>query len=147
MPGFIYESSGLVVAPKSNFFTTFNAEQWQPKFSADYFITARQHIRASFQWIGIKALEDENFLLPLSSDRLVRERRVASGDRSFSVSQMSLQLRYRWEIAPLSDLFVVYTRLVDSTGPIKSFKNIFTDGYQQPFEDLFVIKLRYRFGS
>ena len=41
----------------------------------------------------------------------------------------------------------VYTRLVDSTGPIRSFKNIFIDGYQYPFKNLFVVKLRYRFGS
>jgi Na+/melibiose symporter-like transporter len=27
------------------------------------------------------------------------------------------------------------------------FDNIFTDGYQKPFQDLFVVKLRYRFGS
>ena len=33
------------------------------------------------------------------------------GDSSdFSISRATLQLRYRWEIAPLSDLFVVYTR-------------------------------------
>ena len=86
-------------------------------------------------------------MLPLFSHRLIRKQGVASAEQSFSVSQLSLQLRYRWEIAPLSDLFLVYTRLVDSTGPIKPFKNIFTDSYQQPFENLFVVKLRYRFGS
>ena len=139
--------SGWLLHQNGNIFATFDAEQWQPKISADYFVTARQHIRASFQWVGIKALKDENFSLPPSSYRLIRMQRDAPDDRGFSVSQMSLQLRYRWEIAPLSDLFLVYTRLVDSTGPIKSFDNIFTDGYQKPFQDLFVVKLRYRFGS
>ena len=139
--------AGWLLHQNQNIFATFDAEQWQPKITAEYFITARQHIRASFQWIGIKALEDENFSLPLSSHRLIKEQSLASVDRSFSVSQVSLQFRYRWEIAPLSDLFLVYTRLVDSIGSIKSFKNIFTDGYDHPFEDLFVVKLRYRFGS
>ena len=139
--------AGWLLHQNENTFATFNAEQWQPKISADYFINARQHIRASFQWVGIQAIEEENFTLPLFSHRLIRKQGVASAERSFSVSQLSLQLRYRWEIAPLSDLFLVYTRLVDSTGPIKPFKNIFTDSYQQPFENLFVVKLRYRFGS
>ena len=139
--------AGWLLHQNGNIFATFDAEQWQPKISADYFITARQHIRASFQWVGIKALKDENFSLPPSSYRLIRMQRDASDDRGFSVSQMSLQLRYRWEIAPLSDLFLVYTRLVDSTGPIKSFDTIFSEGYQKPFQDLFVVKLRYRFGS
>ena len=139
--------TGWLLHQNHNIFSTFDAEQWQPKITADYFITARQHIRASFQWVGIKAWENENFFLPLSSRRLIKKQELASEDKSFSVSQVSLQLRYRWEIAPLSDLFLVYTRLVDSTGPIRSFKNIFTDGYQHPFENLFVVKLRYRFGS
>ena len=71
----------------------------------------------------------------------------ASDDKSFSISWASLQLKYRREIKPLSDLFLVYTRLVDSTGPIRSFKNIFTDGYQYSFKNLFVVKLRYCFAS
>ena len=66
---------------------------------------------------------------------------------SFSLSQMALQLRYRWEIAPLSDIFVVYTRQVDQGSALKSFSNTFSDGYENPVVNALTFKLRYRFGS
>ena len=60
---------------------------------------------------------------------------------------MTLQFRYRWEIAPLSDVFLVYTRLVDEGTALKSFSDTFTDGYDEPLGDFLVLKVRYRFGS
>ena len=39
--------TGWLLHQNHNIFSTFDAEQWQPKITADYFITA-QHIRASF---------------------------------------------------------------------------------------------------
>ena len=60
---------------------------------------------------------------------------------------MALQLRYRWEIAPLSDIFVVYTRQVDQGSALKSFSNTFSDGYENPVVNALTFKLRYRFGS
>ncbi|MEQ8690852.1 MAG: hypothetical protein RIC89_08450, partial [Pseudomonadales bacterium] len=63
------------------------------------------------------------------------------------VSRMTAQLRYRWEIGPLSDLFVVYTR--GSNLPDRrddDFGDLFADALDQPIVDVFVIKLRYRFG-
>ena len=64
-----------------------------------------------------------------------------------------LQLRYRWELAPLSDLFVVYSRGAalsldasarrDATG----FDDLFDSAWNDPILDQLVIKLRYRFGS
>jgi hypothetical protein len=69
--------------------------------------------------------------------------------RDFSVSQVSVQARYRWELAPLSDLFVVYTRQSNQAGLLldRSFNEVFQDSYQAPVTDALVVKLRYRFGS
>ena len=66
---------------------------------------------------------------------------------SFSLSQMTMQLRYRWEIAPLSDIFLVYTRVVDQGSRLKSFSDTFSDGYDNPVGNTLVFKIRYRFGS
>ena len=41
---------------------------------------------------------------------LVETEDVTAGSDDFAISRMSFQARYRWEIAPLSDLFFVYTR-------------------------------------
>jgi len=62
---------------------------------------------------------------------------------------VSLQARYRWEIAPLSDLFVVYTRQSNQAALLldQDFTDVFSNSYQTPLTDAFVVKLRYRFGS
>ena len=62
---------------------------------------------------------------------------------------MTFQLRYRWEIAPLSDLFIVYIRGADKGLGLQdnSFSDIFQAGWEDPTADAFIVKLRYRFGS
>ncbi|MCB1645167.1 MAG: hypothetical protein KDI36_06925 [Pseudomonadales bacterium] len=129
--------------------TAFDAEQWTPKITAEYFISAKQQFRASLQWVGIKAKEDRFFLVPTTPGDLIEVAKPAGPPDSFGLSQMSFQIRYRWELAPLSDLFVVYTRLADKGVALRdnSFSDIFDAGWQDPVNDVFVIKMRYRFGS
>ena len=65
----------------------------------------------------------------------------------FALSRLTAQLRYRWEIAPLSDLFIVYTRGSNLPGRVDDgFGDLFQDALDEPVIDYFVIKLRYRFG-
>ncbi|MCB1692382.1 MAG: hypothetical protein KDI19_06420 [Pseudomonadales bacterium] len=129
--------------------TTFNAEQWGPKLSIDYFLTARQQLRTSFQWVGIQAHEKEFFLVPLTPGDLIATAKPPGPSDSFGISQMVMQVRYRWELAPLSDLFVVYTRGADRAIGLRdnSFGDLLEDGWNNPIGDVFVVKLRYRFGS
>ncbi len=138
---------GWLLHQEDDNFTTFQAEQWIPRISADYFINAHQQFRFSFHWVGIKAMEDEFYKIPVRPGSLIPVAKPAGTTDSFSLSQMSLQLRYRWEIAPLSDLFFVYTRLVDEGTRLKSFRDTFSDGYDRPLVDILVLKIRYRFGS
>ena len=66
----------------------------------------------------------------------------------FTISRLTAQIRYRWEIAPLSDLFIVYTRgsNVPSLGHAE-FDRLFREALRDPIVDVIVVKLRYRFGS
>ena len=138
---------GWLLHQEDDNFTTFQAEQWVPRISADYFINAHQQFRFSFQWVGIKAAEYAFYKIPTRPGALIPVAKPSGPSDSFSLSQMSLQLRYRWEIAPLSDLFFVYTRVVDASARLKSFRDTFSDSYDQPLVDVLVLKLRYRFGS
>lgn len=144
---FYRDRHGWLLHQEDKNFTTFDAEVWTPKISADYFITAKQQLRASLKWVGIKAQEKEFFLIPSRPGDLIPVEKPPGESDSFSLSQMSFQLRYRWEIAPLSDVFVVYTRLVDSGSALKSFSDTFSDGYDDPLGNFLVLKLRYRFGT
>ena len=130
-------------------FTSFDALQIRPGLAMDYFINANQQLRFSLQWIGIVAEENEFWQVPATPGRLLpRTKLDPSYADDFTVSQMTSQLRYRWEIAPLSDLFIVYTR--GSNLPYQyddDFSSLFVDAFNQPIIDTLTIKLRYRFSS
>ena len=101
------------------------------------------------QWVGVKARAQQAYGILDQPGDLQRRPDLDASVPDFAVSQVSLQGRYRWEIAPLSDLFVVYTRQSNQSGLLlqRDFQTIFSDSYQQPVTDAFVVKLRYRFGS
>ena len=122
--------------------------QIRPGLATDYFINANQQLRFSLQWIGIVAEENEFWQVPDTPGRLLRRtKQDPSYVDDFTVSQMTSQLRYRWEIAPLSDLFIVYTRGSNLPGRVDDgFGDLFQDALDEPIIDYFVIKLRYRFG-
>ena len=130
-------------------FTTFRAKDWQPKIAMDVFFSARQQLRLTMQWAGIRGQEQDFYRVPLGDGDLVAYSK-APGDPSddFTISRLTAQLRYRWQIAPLSDLFVVYTR--GSNLPDRgydTFGELFNDALTEPIIDVLVIKLRYRFGG
>ena len=130
-------------------FTTFNTAIWRPRIEANYFLSARQQFKLTAQWAGIKAFEDQRWSVPIGDGDLVEEFKGENEQlRDFSISRLTFQARYRWEIAPLSDLFVVYTRgsNVDSR-PQDSFSELIRSSWSERLVDVFVIKLRYRIGN
>jgi hypothetical protein len=131
-------------------FTTFDAQDFQPRMAMDLFISARQQFRMTLQWAGIKAEEQQRWFLPEDGDGYLQPVEPGPDDspRDFVINRMTVQLRYRWQIAPLSDLFLVYTRgsnVTDNTLD-DGFDEIFYDALTEPVIDFFVVKLRYRFG-
>ncbi len=129
-------------------FTTFAAHDLRPTLALDLFLTARQQLRLTLQWAGIDADEQDYYRVPEGDGELQRVARgPVRGARDFSISRMTAQVRYRWEIAPLSDLFLVYTRGSNlPNSPDDGLGNLFTDALNDPVIDVFVMKLRYRFG-
>jgi len=130
-------------------FTTYAAQDFQPRLGVDLFLSARQQFRMSLQWAAIQAKEQERYYLPEDGDGYLVPVIPEPGarDRDFTINRMTVQLRYRWQIAPLSDLFVVYTRGSNYPSDIEDdFGDMFVDALSNPVIDFLVIKLRYRFG-
>ncbi|MYH14604.1 MAG: hypothetical protein F4149_05460 [Gammaproteobacteria bacterium] len=144
------DRDGWLLHQGADRFATFAADQLQATVSLDYFLTARQQFRASLQWVGVKATEQRFLRIPATPGDLIPGPRPADlAAFDFSVSQMALQVRYRWQLAPLSDLFVVYTRFADQARRLDDagFGDLLEDAFDEPLGDLFVVKLRYRLGS
>ncbi len=144
-----FHRDGWLVYQDGRDFTTYEANEWQPKLAMDFFLTSRQQFRMTMQWAGVRAEQQDFWVVPENPGKLdPRPRPPGAPSEDFTISNLTAQLRYRWEIAPLSDLFVVYTRgsnLPDQVN--EDFGNLFTDALNEPVVNLFVIKLRYRFGQ
>ena len=129
-------------------FATYRASHWQPQMAMDLFLTARQQLRMTMQWAGIKAEEQQFWRIAAAQGRLAETADDPSAEAGFTISRLTAQLRYRWEIAPLSDLFVVYTRGSNLDSRVYAeFGDLFKDALTEPLIDLLVVKLRYRFGG
>ena len=145
------DRNGWLLHQEQQNFTAFNADQWRGELNFDYFLTAKQQFRMALQWVGIQAKEDKFYHLP--ADAITRNRDLVQVSKpvgasdDFSLSQLNFQLRYRWQIAPLSDLFVVYTKGDSRRTFLSDFDELFENSWENPLGDSLVVKLRYRLGT
>jgi len=142
-----FDRNGWLLHQEDRNFTAFDARQWQPSMRVDYFLSSRQHFSAALQWVGIRAQEREFYTLSDQGTALTAGPKPPGPTDDFGLSQLSFQLRYRWQIAPLSDLFIVYTRGDTRRRSPDDFEDLFRDSWRDPLDDQLVVKLRYRLGS
>ena len=129
-------------------FTAFETEEWMPSVNFDYFINAKQQLRLGLQWVGIDADGAAFYRLAEGRRNLSAAGPADAPGEDFTISELNFQLRYRWELAPMSDLFVVYTRNADLPSAAgDSFGDLFANAFSDPLAEHLVVKLRYRLGS
>lgn len=141
------DRDGWLLHQEDQNFTTFDSIEWQPSLSLEYFPTARQNLRIAMQWVGLRAHEDKFYTLPVGTNQLVEGPKPPGPTDDFNISELNFQIRYRWQIAPLSDLFIVYTRGDSRETAVSHFGDLFSDSWNMPLGDQLVIKLRYRLGT
>ena len=143
------DQEALLIHQGDGAYTSFEAHQWAPNLEVNYFIGPRQQIRFTMQYNGLKAFEDRFWQSsPVGAEPLTPVAKPNDTPDDFVISRMTFQARYRWEIAPLSDLFLVYTR--GSNLPRDSFdtySDLFARTWNQPIVNIFAFRLRYRFGA
>ena len=143
------DQEALLVHKGSGSYTSFESHQWAPQLEMNYFLNAWQQLRFTLQWTALKAFEDRFW--QVDSQNLDFLQPVAKSDDdsdNFTISRLTFQARYRWEIAPLSDLFVVYTRGSNlPTDSFETFQDLLVQSWTDTIVDTLAIKLRYRFGS
>lgn len=138
---------GWLLHQEDREFATFSGNRWQPDLAIDFYPTAKQQLRLVLQWVGIEAIEDRFYTLQSNPGRLIEGAKPVGPGNDFSISTLNFQVRYRWQIAPLSDLFIVYTKGDSRRIGRDSFSNVFQASWRDPLADQLVIKLRYRLGS
>lgn len=139
---------------QDNLFGTYRADRLDFNFRLDWIPAPRHELRIKWQWIGIDATPRQAWRADASGDL----RPVAAYSRAtvagptgpqvtpFTVNNLGLQIRYRYEIGPQSDLFLVYGRggyeLLNDDD--RAVRDLFTDMGDVRDADQFMIKFRYR---
>ncbi len=126
-------------------------ESWGPSaiLFSEYSIGPRQQIRLDMQWQTIQGKGLEYYNVPAGTTRLTSTGHATTDLRDdFSISQMTVQLRYRWEIAPMSDVYLVYTQTasrsaLEDNRIVPTLQDLFEDSDTRNI----AAKVRYRFGS
>ena len=125
-----------------NLFGYYDKEMISSGINLDWFIGDRQEIRLKGKIYGIKANQarayraDSSGYLNASNDSL----------DPFELSETAFQVRYKYQFAPLSDLYVVYTRGGKyNFSRENSFEKIYSGAWSNQNLDKFIVKLRYKF--
>lgn len=128
-------------------FATFDSQEWRPELGVEFYPSAKHQFKLSSQWIGIRASQSQNYQLVADGEFLQAVSEDVARSDDFAISDLSLQLRYRWEMAPLSDFFLVYTLNGRYEVTDEPFNELLSSTFDDPIVEQVTMKLRYRFGS
>jgi len=124
-----------------NLFGSYKSKLLQLDFRADWIPRPRHELRLRWQWIGIDAEPRATFRNAANGELL----RTDDALLPFSISSLAVQFRYRYEIGPQSDFYVVYSR-----GGFQRFDDertlggLFDHMLDVRDSDQLLLKLRYR---
>ena len=125
-----------------NLFGSYRGERLDFALRADWIPAPRHELRVKWQWIGIDAESRAAYRTDTAGRLFATPEPLAP----FTVNNLGLQVRYRYEIGPLSELFLVYARggfhlLQDDD---RSVADLFGDMSDVRDSDQFLVKVRYR---
>lgn len=126
----------------SNLFGSYRGQRLDYDLRVDWIPAPRHELRVKWQWIGIDAEARAAYRTDADGNLFV----VPEPLTPFTVNNLGLQVRYRYEIGPMSELFLVYARggfdlLRDDDS---SVADLFGNMSDVRDADQFLIKVRYR---
>ena len=121
----------------------FEADRFNADLRFDWYPSARQEVRLKFQWVGIDAEQVDSY--QLNGDGTLGLSTSSADD--FSLSDTALQVRYRYQLAPLSDIFLVYSRggYFASDDGNEGPGTLISEGWDGVQIESVITKIRYRF--
>ena len=120
----------------------YNYQSFTNGIDFDASIADNQELRLRFQWVSVTG--DNGQVLALGSDGELRSSAIAADN--FARSTTRFQIRYRYELAPLSNIYLVYSRGGFSSASLGDDSwQLFSQGWRNRTAESLVAKIRYRF--
>jgi Domain of unknown function (DUF5916) len=120
---------------------SYRRTQWDTALNLNWFPRARHELRAKLQWFAVDAHDARAWRIGPGGHL-----RPDGSAENFSVNNFGVQLRYRYEIAPQSELYLVYSRGgYERRDRRDDSADLFADALSLRDADQVLAKIRYRF--
>jgi hypothetical protein len=128
---------------RSEQLATYETDLYEVNFKIDWYPDTHQEVRVKFQWAGVKSDARQGYELA-GNGHLINSNRPVD---DFSVSDIALQIRYRYLIAPLSDFYLTYTRggFWDEDDNREGAFDMLDNAWNNVTTEQILAKIRYRF--
>jgi hypothetical protein len=127
---------------QDNLIASFKEESIFLNAGLNWNVSSRQELRVKLQALGL----DARVRQPYRVGPDMRAVAVNEPVDDFSLRQLGFQVRYRYELAPLSDLYVVYGRGGDAFDPMaQGAGHQLDDSFRLHDDEQLLVKLSYRF--
>lgn len=136
-------SRDWLIWDEGNRFGRYTRRALEGEINLNWFPAPRHELRVKTQWIAVRARNGQRYLLDTAGNMVDGDEDI--GD--FSLNNFGLQLRYRYEVAAQSELFLVYSRggFSRRDEDIPGARDLFDEALTLRDADQFLAKLRYRF--
>ncbi len=123
-------------------FGSFKQKQIEFESNWNWFIDSKQELRVKLQSIAIDATAKQ--ARRIGADSNLVDSVAPLND--FNIQNLGFQIRYRYKLGPLSDIFAVYSRggFADDETQRDAFDSL-RDSFELRDDDQFLVKLAYRF--
>ncbi len=130
---------------QDNLLATYDMKQRVTVAGLNWFKGDKHELRVKAQMVAFTARSPLPFLVDQFGNLNISPKKIAVPP--ITLSDLAFQVRYRYELMPLSYLYVVYTKggRVVETDEEDSLRKIYKRPWEEPQTDTLTIKLRYRF--
>jgi hypothetical protein len=136
-------SNDWLIWQRDDRLASFSSRQVKANILTTWFPAENHEVRLRAQLVAINADAGQGYQIG------PRGRLVQTDDaiNNFATTNFGLQFRYRYEIAPLSDLYIVYSRggIERIDDPDNTTLGLLRSGVSLRDSDQILVKLRYRF--
>lgn len=106
-----------------------------------------QEIRLALRWLGLQAEAGNAYRIGSTGDLNLSDE---ARSKNFTKTDLAVQLRYKYQFAPLSDLYLVYSRggsafFASEDDISDGFADLLADSISEKTADQLLFKIRYRF--
>ncbi len=139
---FFYDSDDWLVWDEDNRINGYRQKKLRVLLDFDANFDNKHELSLRFQWLALSAEGQNGYTVDPIGQLVVNRTEV----EDFSISETAIHIRYRYEIAPLSNLYLVYSR--GGTALLEenlSISSLFNPGWDLPDGHNLMAKIRYQF--